>query len=182
MRAAGAIVSVLNDKGNEKLREEVTKVLKATATCDDIISEVVLAGVKGILAHLKSKTHRKVQGKVMMKHIIAACVFHVEKENASVRNSVLSKELGISTHQLTLAREKVANMINYSSLGFVLTRKERADRVRERLMRYVYLYLKDDKYTRVDTNQGSAEGKDPVTGEIISEHMRIWENSNKEEQ
>jgi len=48
-------------------------------------------------------------------------------------------------------------------------------------MRYVYLYLKDDKYTRVDTNQGSVEGKDPVTGEIISEHMRVWENSNKEE-
>jgi len=111
---AGAIVSVLNDKGNEKLHEEVTKVLKATATCDYVISEVVLAGVKGILAHLKSKTQRKVQGEVMMKHIVAACVFHVEKENVSVRNSVLGKELGISTHQLTLAREKVANMINNS--------------------------------------------------------------------
>jgi hypothetical protein len=49
-------------------------------------------------------------------------------------------------------------------------------------MRYVYLYLKDDKYTWVDTNQGSVEGKDPVTDKIISEHMRIWENSNKEEQ
>ena len=104
-RAAGAIVSVLNEKGNEKLREEVTKAIKAIATWDDVISDIILPGVKGILTHIKSKTQRKVQGAMMMKHIAAACMFHVQKENASVRNSVLSKKLGISTHQLTLARE-----------------------------------------------------------------------------
>ena len=58
-------------------------------------------------------------------------------------------------------------MINTSSLGFALTRKERAEGVQERLMRYVNLYLKDDKYTRVVSNQGLVKGKDPVTGEII---------------
>jgi len=164
------------------LREEVVKEMKATDTHDGVISEVVFAGVKGILAHLKSKTQWKVQDEVTTKHITAACVFHVKKENVSVRNSVISKVLGISTHQLTLVRVNVTNMINNSSLDFAHTRKERADRVRERLMRYVYLCIKDDKYTWVDTNQGSVAGKDPVTGEIISEHMRTWENSNKEEQ
>jgi len=111
------------------LHEEVAKELKATDTRDDVISEVVFSGIKGILAHLKSKTQQKVQGEVMMKHITAVYVFHVEKENVSVRNSVLSKVLGISTHQLTLALENVANTNNNSSLGFAHTRKERADRV-----------------------------------------------------
>jgi hypothetical protein len=61
------------------LREEVAKEMKETDTRDVVISEVVFAGLKGILAHLKSKTQGKVQGEVMTTHITAACVFHVEK-------------------------------------------------------------------------------------------------------
>ena len=43
-------------------------------------------------------------------------------------------------------------------------------------------YLTDDCYTRLDTNQGPIDIIHPRTGEVNSQHRRIWCNVNKQQQ
>ncbi len=81
-----------------------------------------------------------------------------------------------------MAREQVLTLKKDDKLVTPIERKKRKDFVRNKLKPYVYDYLTDNCYTRIDTNQGSVEIIDPRTGDVISEHRRIWCNVNKQQQ
>jgi hypothetical protein len=182
-RAAAAIVAVLSDKRHIQLREEVCSALQIKANEEsDEISKAVLEGIRLTFAHLKSTKTRQHKAEVMVKNVAAACVFNiVQQENKQFSNVALTKFLGLSKHQLKLARRNVLDMIANDKHGLTLERKKRSDFIRDKLALYVYDYLKDYDVTRLDTNMGPVEGVDPRTGLVVSEHMRIWNEVNKDQ-
>jgi hypothetical protein len=58
----------------------------------------------------------------------------------------------------------------------------RKDFVKVKLEPYLYSFLMDDSYTRLDTNQGLIEVLDPRSGKVVDEHKRIWLIVNQEQQ
>ncbi len=108
-----------------------------------------------------------------MKHVAAACMFAVVQEDTGTSNRQLQKLLGISLHQIKTARQNASDMIENERLELSLDRKQRSDCVRDKLKPYVFNFLKDDEFTRLDTNQPLVDVVDPRTGEIVAEHTRI---------
>jgi hypothetical protein len=180
-RACAAIVSVLSEKTHVGLKEAVIAALVPTTSTptNEYISGLVINGLKCAFSHLKSITSRLKSAEVMMKNVTAACVFHIVQEQKDVSNLALENLLGVSRHQLALARQHVLDMIQGNKRGLTLVRKQRSDAIRDKVVPYVYHYIKDDEFTRLDTNQGPEDGIEPRTGQSISEHMRIWNEVNK---
>ena len=60
-------------------------------------------------------------------------------------------------------------------------RKILKDKIIKKLEPYVFGYLLDDDFTRLDTKQGLVDVIDPrsETGELVTVHRRIWLNANK---
>jgi hypothetical protein len=73
----------------------------------------------------------------------------------------------------------VLEMIQGNKRGLTLVRKQQSDAIQDKVVPYVYDYIKDDEFTWLDTNQGLEDGIEPRTGQAISEHMRIWNEMNK---
>lgn len=183
-RASNAIVSALSETKNAMLREEVAKnALQVEAKEKDCMSEgAVLEGIKSTFVHLKSTTSRKAQAEVMVKNVAAACMFTIGQQNKPFSNAALQKCLGISNRQLALARRNVLQMIENDQQGVTVERRQQSDYIRAKLAPYVYDYIKDCDVTHLDTNQGHVEGVDPRTGLTVTEHMRIWNEVNKDQQ
>ena len=184
-RAAAAIVSLLTEKEYTLVLDEVivalTPKLPTNNTTDPIVASII-DGIVSTFDHLKSKSSRKEQSESMMKNVLAACMLAIERDNKLISNNELHKFLHVSRPQLTIARRNARDMIQNGNMGLSLKRKQRSDAIRDNLAPFVYDYLKDETVTRLDTNQGPVEGQDPRTGQITSEHMRIWNEINKEQQ
>ena len=135
-----------------------------------------------MFTHLRSRGQRKSSSEAMIKHVAAACMFAVVQEDTGTSNRQLQKLLGISLHQIKTARQNASDMIENERLELSLDRKQRSDCVRDKLKPYVFNFLKDDEFTRLDTNQPLVDVVDPRTGEIVAEHTRIWHDVNKHQQ
>ena len=184
-RASSAIVSLLSEKSNRELKDAVIEAIVPTKSCSsngDSMSQLVIKGMRSIIKHHDSRSQRSGAGETVMKHLVAASLFHIEKENINVSNRSIEDFLGVTHRQVKSARKIVQDMINNNKQGVNLQRKVRSDYIRPKLKPYVYDFLKDDEYTRLDTSQGLVDVIDPRTGKTVTEHMRIWINVNKEEQ
>ena len=184
-RASSAIVSLLSEKSNVELKNAVIEGIVRKKSCDsdeESMSELVVKGMKSIISHHDSRSQRNGAREIVMKHVMAASVFHIVKENIQVSNRSIQDFLGVNHRQVEAGQKIVQDMIHNNKQGVKLTRKVRSDYIRPKLKPFVYDFLKDDEYTRLDTSQGLVDVIDPRTGNTVTEHMRIWVNVNKEEQ
>ena len=82
-----------------------------------------------------------------MKHTVTACMYKIVKGNENTRNTDASKLLGVTTHQISLARETVQDLIDIISITKRLKRKIRKDFIRTKLEPRVYDFINDDTFT-----------------------------------
>ena len=73
-------------------------------------------------------------------------------------------------------------MLSQNILATPLKRKVRKDFIQSKLEPFVFDFLRDGAYTRLDTKQGLVTVNDPRSGEEIVVHRRIWLNVNKKQQ
>jgi hypothetical protein len=63
-----------------------------------------------------------------------------------------------------------------------LSRKERKDKIVDKVWKYILDFLLNDLYTRLDTKQKLISIDDPRTNTSIQLHKRIWRVANKKSQ
>ena len=182
-RAGNAISQLLSDKANERVRDIVKEQLLPFKG-PDVGKIIVIDGIRDSVSHHsrgKGGSRTKPE-ETFVKSVALASVFAAVKSGVEVSDSALSKALGITRHQLSLARDRAEILISEDTGVTDLKRKIRCDFIQEKLERFTYEFLIDDLFSRLDTNQKKVDLVHPGTGLKISEHKRIWRIVNKEQQ
>lgn len=129
-QASSAIVSLLSEKSNSELKDPVIEAIVPTKSCSsngDGMSELATKGMKSIIQHHDSRSQRSGAGEMVMKHVMVASLFHIEKESINVSNRLIEDFLGVTYHQVKSARKIVQDMIKNNKQGVNLTQKVRSD-------------------------------------------------------
>ena len=154
-------------------------------TVENMIGNTHKLVLQGIHASIQSQTRvkgsRNRAAETFVNNVVAACLFTIVKEKNDVGDNDLKKLLGISVNQITLARKTIQDLMTNDYTMKIQERKIRKDKILVKLEPYVFNFLLDDKYTRLDTKQGLEQVVDPRTddSESITVHRRIWLNGNK---
>jgi len=117
-----------------------------------------------------------------VKNVVTACLFKMMQEDVDASDYAISNAIGASRHQIQCGKDRVEELLTKQTTVTALERKERKDKIRIKVEAYIFDFLKDDSYTRLDTKQGLADVIDPKTAETITVHRRIWRNVNKRQQ
>ena len=188
-RAASDLRLVLSRKPNATLKEAILPIFKEMICKkgDKEQADVILNSIKQCIAHHTNSKGgtRTTAAETLVKDSVLACVFGDTNEDGShitITNSALSKLIGTTNNQVASARTRMKDILTNDSIVTKLERKTRKDFIRVDLREYVFDFLLDDIYTRLDTKQGLVEAIDPRTDERITVHKRIWLNVNKRQQ
>ena len=203
IRAGSVLSKFLNDKSNVQLKD---KVVQSITDEDYAVNSLVRESIKESLAvHNKRERGRRTKAEeAFVKHVTSACMFKMVKEcNNNISTNALAKAIGVSWHQANIARNSATDMVaqvvgeepfageedgwllvdaNNTINEFVLS--TRSDYIQEKLEPYVFAFLLDDEFTRLDTNASPAKQEliHPSTGQPVSIHKRIWHNVDKRQQ
>jgi len=183
-RAGIAISRFLSREQNKDVKEEVLKSMSKEQDDDSKTKDLILSGIREIIRHhTKGSGSRFALAETFVQFIVAACLFTIVRNNIAVTDGCLSRIIGASYKQIGIARKKVREMLDTNSIASKPKRKRRKDYIRDKLKVFIFKFLLDDDYTRLDTNQGKVDVIDPATGEIVSVHRRIWcVSTNKRQQ
>jgi len=181
-RAGMMLSKFLCDKSNEHLKDMVFQAIKSKNEYSNL-SDFILAGIKDSISHhsLGDGT-RAIAAETFVKNVVVACLFRIVKDGAHFTNAALSKAIGVTFHQVTIARTQVQKLLETNSIVSTLQRKPRKDFVRVKAEPYVYDFLQDDAYTKLDPKKVLTEVIDPRTGEKVMMPKRIWFTWNKHQQ
>ena len=183
-RAANAFTQLLSESVNSHVREDILGQLSQAEDKKNSLHQLIMDSIGDTVAHhTKGRGTRTIVAETLVKNIASACVYKIVKEKLDVKDSDLSKALGIDARQFSTARTTVENMIVDGTGIKALKRKKRKDYVRSLIMPFVYDFLLDDEYTRLDTNQKLIDNViDPRSGDEVPVHRRVWKHTNKEYQ
>jgi len=188
-RAASDLRLVLSRKPNATLKEAILPII-SDMSCkrdDKKQADIILNSIKQCIAHHTNPKGgtRTIAAETLVKDSVLACVFGDTNEDGThinITNSALSKLIGTTNNQVASARTRMKDILTNDSIVTQLERKTRKDFIRVDLREFVYDFLLDDNYTRLDTKQGLVEAIDPRTDERTTVHKRIWLNVNKRQQ
>ena len=182
-RAGKALSQLLSDKANVWVKNIVVESLSSSSKSTSDVNQFIIDGIReSIDHHTTSSGTRTIAEETFVKNVALACVFVMEQTGEDISNNALEETLGISCHQLSLARETVQQLIIEDSVVTGLQRKRRKDYVKEKVKVYLFSWLRSDDNTRLDTNQCLVDVEHPVTGDKVPVHKRIWRIVNKEAQ
>lgn len=181
-RAGEAIGRILSDSTNSDMREVALKFVTKKEDEHLKLCKLLVDGIKDSNAHHNAIGSRTKAAETFVKNNVTACVFKIVKDKHEISNGSIMSCLGVSNRQVKYARRQVKDILTNNSLICPVQRKTRKDFIRLKLEKYVFDYLSDDEYTRLDTKQDLVDVEDPRTGELITVHQRIYRIVNKEQQ
>lgn len=123
-RAANAVTRMLGQESNLQIK---TAVLEAISAKDNTTGSLILGGIKECISHHTNSSGgtRETASETLVKNIAAACMFKVVKDkNQDIREADISHAIGITCHQLKLARSTVQDLISNKSFIKKLQRKK----------------------------------------------------------
>ena len=172
-RAAKAISIILSDKRNKAFKQEMLNVL-SPYNANRSLETLMIKGIRDSIAHhtMQRGGSRTLASETFIQNVCCACMFGDDSDNPFLGLQVKTI-LGINYRQLERARTKAQYLIKNSEIMESLDRDVRKDFIRVKLAPYVYSFLMDDSYTRLDTNQGLVEVVDPRSGKVVDEYKRI---------
>ena len=176
--AADAVFRWLQKEENSVVSDKVENMIVNT-------QKLVVQGIHAsIQSQSRAKGSRNRASETFVKNVVAACLFTIVKQKEDVCDNEPKRLLGTSVNQMTLARNIIPDLITNDYTMKIQERKIRKDKILVKLEPYVFNFLLDDKYTRLDTKQGLEQVVDPRTddSESITVHRRIWLNENKAQQ
>ena len=83
--------------------------------------------------------------------------------------------LGTTSHQVSIARNQVKEMIKKNVTARALKRNTRKDFIKKKLEPFLFDFVLDNRYTQLGTKQGLVDIYNPRAkdGESTTEHRRI---------
>ena len=183
-RSALALSRYLSNEANEHVKAAVEKCL----AFHDIESEKDLPPSSekeradmqliedSISNHFATNMQAFTHPETFVKKVLVACLCAVVKGKETVSIKAVSDMVCANRNYVSRVIEKVKHLQATNSPVKDIHRERRKDFIRHKLQPYVFDFLLDDDYTRLDTKQGLDEVTDPRTGELTTLHQRIWRN------
>ena len=182
-RAAKAISVILADKQNSLFAKELIALISHHAnTC--AMEQLIIDGIREIILHhtIRRGGSRTTDLETSIKNVCCVCMFNIAKNNCEVSRCVLMSFVGVSIKQINFALTKATYLIKNNKVMGTIDRQLRKDFIRVKLKPFLYSFLLDNDYTRLDTNQDLVEVIDPRSDKETTEHKRIWLIVNNEQQ
>ncbi|KAL7458925.1 hypothetical protein ACHAWC_010635 [Mediolabrus comicus] len=170
VRAAHAIASVLST--NKVLQETVYDLTYSDES--ESLPKQILDGIKECLSHHTISTGtRPKESEYLVKHLLLGCVF---KLHGTVSTNKIKNLLGTTAEEVNQAIDQAKLLRESGEQVQAYTRKKRKDYIRGILKKYIFRFLEDDDYTRLDTNQKPTRQVNPLldTDEKVDVASRIW--------
>lgn len=147
-----------------------------------IVERQIVAGIKKSIAHHTPSNKggtRPIAAATFVKNVVSACVFYIVAENLEFKPTELKKAIGTSLGLLNTAKDTVKSLITDNVLIGLYERKERKDKIVDKVFTYIFGYCTDDQYTKlaIHLSKGSkntVEVLDPTTGEKKTVQKRVW--------
>jgi hypothetical protein len=180
-RAATAITYFLNSKSNENIKREV---LANISDKNERIYEQIVMGLQEAIAHHSSGlggTRTKVS-ETFVKNVATAAIFHIVSEEIKMPMEAMMRILGTTKRQIKYAIAEIDLLISENCTVKALTRKTRCDKIVDKLEPYIFDFVTDNEFTRVDTNAKLREVVNPRDGKMVKEPIRLWRMLSKKSQ
>jgi hypothetical protein len=147
-----------------------------------IVERQIVAGIKRSIAHHTPSNKggtRPIAAATFVKNVVSACIFHVVAENLEFKPTELKNAIGTSMGLLNTAKDTVKSLITDNVSIGLYERKERKDKIVDKVFTYIFGYCTDDQYTKLATNlskgsKDTVEILDPTTGEKKTVQKRVW--------
>ena len=147
-----------------------------------IVERQIVAGIKRSIAHHTPSNKggtRPIAAATFVKNVVSACIFHVVAENLEFKPTELKNAIGTSMGLLNAAKDTVKSLITDNVSIGLYERKERKDKIVDKVFTYIFGYCTDDQYTKLATNlskgsKDTVEILDPTTGEKKTVQKRVW--------
>ena len=176
------ISNFLNNKTNTKVREAFSEIIPVKHVKAGKTKDLIIDGIQeSITLHTKARGSRTIAKETFVKNAVTAAVFKLVKEKKVVTNTQLNSLLGTTSHQVSIARNQVKDVIKNNATTKALQRKIRKEFIKKKLEPFLFDFVLDDRYTRLDTKQCLLDVYNPRAeeGEPTTEHRRIWLNAKK---
>ena len=130
---------------SEKANERVQDIVKGELSQGPDVGKIIIDGNRASVSHhTRSKGGSRTKPEeTFVKSVALASVFAAVKSGEQVSDSTLSKTLGITRHQLSLARDRAEVLISEDTGITELKRKIRCDFIQEKLEKFIYEFLID---------------------------------------
>ena len=183
VRAGSAIVRFLKDKSNFLVKQRVIKAIRFEIDPDADACKLIVSGIKKSIKHhtIQQGGSRTYPAETFVKNVTAASLFDIVKLKSNISQAAISRLIGATTHQIGLAHSLVKDLLAESLTVMALERKTRKDFIRDKLRPYIWQFLKDDWYTRLDSKQNLVDASNPITNKEEKVHKRIWKIVNKKQ-
>lgn len=170
-RAALAIGTVL--KKSTALKKRVGNLIYAKDLARaELACEIVDSIKKCISHHTSSRGGTRLQAsESLVKHLHLGSVFGLPD---SVTTNRIKNALGTTTEQVLHATELAETLLENNEQVPEFKRAKRKDFIMDELDKAVMKFCKDDRYTRLDTNQKPTSQINPLTGKKEDIASRIW--------
>lgn len=147
-----------------------------------IVERQIVAGIKRSIAHHTPSNKggtRPIAAATFVKNVVSACIFHVVAENLEFKPTELKNAIGASMGLLNAAKDTVKSLITDNVSIGLYERKERKDKIVDKVFTYIFGYCTDDQYTKLATNlskgsKDTVEILDPTTGVKRTVQKRVW--------
>ena len=157
-RATKTVARILQQSSNVQLKEQVKKLVNVE---DDSLEKMILNGIRSGLSHpTTTRGPRTIAAEAFVKNVCCAACFDLAKlddHNNPISRTPVARILGTTRHQVDIAINQAKDLIASQSATVVLERKRRSDYIKDDLAPFVYNFLADDEYTRLDTRGSSTK-------------------------
>ena len=157
IRTATTIFRFLSNPSNKEVQDKVVELLAGEPSEEKRVKDLIVGGIRDSIKYHANGGARTYIHEMFVKFVVLACIFKIIVEGIKISNNCLSRVIGTTPAQIENARIKIGNMVATKSKISPPTRKKRKDYIRDRLKPHVRRFIKDDEYTRLDTNQGKVE-------------------------
>ena len=186
-RAANAISNLLSEPNNDDVQKLLPRLVPDDIQNDTIQKlakyDLIVGGIRdSIERHTNGRGTRTIAAETFVKNVTQACLTRIVATGEKISSREISRLIGANINQVSTCRDSVASLVVENGIITTHERKKRKDFIRQKLRPYVFDFLLDDSYTRLDTNQGMLEVTDPRTNEERMVHRRIWLIVNKKGQ
>jgi len=172
-RAVLIIKRFLNSNSNVLIKQGLSSdfVNASESTMNEICQ-----GIRDSITHHTNPNGgtRSTSSDAYVKDIASAAVWSFVKKGEDVPITSIQQLTNLSSRQIKSAVDRVKELIATNKRVGPYKRAQRKDKVVDKVIPYIWRYLQDDKYTRLDSNQGMYVTLDPTTKKMVNVHKRVW--------
>jgi RNase H-fold protein (predicted Holliday junction resolvase) len=179
-RAASVISYFLNQKSNKDIKHKVL----ADISNRRVYEQIVLGLKHSISHHTSSKGGtRSISAETFVKNVVVASVFHMVAEGLEVPVELVIKHLGTTKRQINYAIDEIKSLMGADRpIKGLEKRMTRCDKVIDKLDPYVFDFLTNDEFTRVDTTKKQRAIVEPRSGNTCVVPIRTWKVLSRKKQ